>query len=128
MDTDERILRAVFPIGHWQYTISKVLNKIVDCRLQFRPEIKRASGASVSTNVFLNPDYHNLSGIIFSRRASVRSEKLKEMGSDFVYIHNPLATTNSVPEGYFKFGKEYVAKEANGEYIIESREFPTNQD
>ena len=116
-----RIIKAVFPIGDWQLNIDKNIHKVVESGLQFRPDIKRASGSTVSTNVFLNPDYQNLSGILYSH-ASVGSYQLTNMGSDFIYIHNPLAMNNRVPEGYFKFGKEFIPTEDNEQYIIECRE------
>jgi type I restriction enzyme S subunit len=123
MDTNNppRILKTVFPISYWRYKIDKNLHKIVDSRLQYRPNIKKTGGSKISTNIFLNPDYRALSGVLYSR-VSIRSDKLEEMGSDFIYIHNPLAVENRIPEGYFKFGKEFIPKEDNEGYIIESRE------
>lgn len=121
MNDPPRIIKAVFPVGYWQYTIDKHLHKIVNSRLQFRPQLERASGSSVSTNLFLNPEYQNLSGILYSR-ASVHKLP-KNMGEDFIFIHNPLATKNRVPCGYFKFGNEYIAKETGNNYVIECKKW-----
>jgi hypothetical protein len=110
-----RILKAVFPIGDLQVMIG---NKpgITDTKYQLRFKITRASGADVRTGLFLNPEYANLSGVLYSY-ASVRKVP-KKMGEDFVLIHNPLATTNRLPHGFFKVGREYIPIEDNGGYTI----------
>jgi len=116
METDTpRILKAVFPIGNWQVTIDKKTGAVIDTGYQLRFNIKRVEGVAVRTDLFLNPDYTNLSGVLYSR-ISVRNVPEK-MGEDFVFIHNPLAT-NQLPYGFLKVGREYIPTEDNEGYAI----------
>jgi len=117
METDTpRILKAVFPIGNWQVTIDKKTGAVVDTGYQLRFKIRRVGGAEVRTDVFLNPEYANLSGVLYSH-VSVRKVP-KKMGEDFVFIHNPLATTNRLPYGFLKVGREYMPTEDSEGYAI----------
>jgi type I restriction enzyme S subunit len=116
METEHpRILKAVFPIGDLQVTIDTKTGIVIDTKYQLRFKIRRASGADVRTDLFLNPEYASLSGVLYSY-ASVRKVPNK-MGEDFVLIHNPLAT-NRLPYGFLKVGREYIPTEDNGEYTI----------
>lgn len=110
-----QIVKAVFPVGLRKITISNETKKIVDLGFQVRTAIKRSSGAEISTDLFLNQSYQNLSGIIFSR-ASV-GRLVEPLGADFIFIHNPLAK-NPVPTGFFKRGREYTASECSDSYVI----------
>jgi hypothetical protein len=116
METEHpRILKAVLPIGDLQVIIDTKTGIVVDTKYQLRVKIKKASGADVRTDLFLNPEYASLSGIFYSC-ASVRKVPNK-MGEDFVLIHNPLAT-NRLSYRFLKIGREYMATEDNGEYAI----------
>jgi len=102
METETpRIVKAVLPIERvW---VESILGWYEDsCR---RGEIKRASGAPVRTDVFLNPEYKNISAVLYSHTDA--SNRPLTMGNDFILIHNPLAT-NRLPEGFLKVGREYV--------------------
>jgi len=114
METDTpRIFKAVFPIGNWQVKIDKKTGIVIGTALQFRPKISRLGGAEVRTDLFVNPEYANLSGVLYSH-ASVRNIGEK-MGEDFIFIHNPLAT-NKIPHGFLKVGREYIPIENNKGY------------
>ncbi len=65
----------------------------------------RSSGSSIETDLFLNPDYQGLSGIIYSQKDLFNLPS--QMGDEFIFVHNPLAK-NPIPDEYFKFGVEYV--------------------
>lgn len=118
-----RILRSLFPIGHEEVIAELDANetmKIVGNRFQFRPEIKKASGADVSTSIFLSPDYENLSAVLFSSVDVVN--RPGRMGQDFILVHNPLAK-NPLPNGFFKLGKEYTIQVLdNHRYQISAKE------
>jgi hypothetical protein len=118
METDTpRILMAVFPVGNWQVTINKKTGVVIDAGPQIRSKIRRTGGAEVRTDVFLDPEYSNLSGVIYSH-SSVRSSPFaRKMGQDFTFIHNPLAT-NQLQHGFLKVGREYIATENNDGYTI----------
>ncbi len=110
-----RIIKAVYPAGYTQITIDVKSRDIVDTSLQYRPSVKKASGEEISTDLFLNPEYENLSGILYSR-VSVRNLK-EHMGEDFIFVHNRLAN-NKVPQGFFKLGKEYTAEKNGDRYTF----------
>jgi type I restriction enzyme S subunit len=118
METDTpRILQAVFPIGNWQVTIDRKTGIAIDTGHQIRSRIRRAGGAEVRTDVFLDPEYSNLSGVVYSH-TSVRAYPFaKRMGQDFIFIHNPLAI-NKLRHGFLKVGREYVATENDDEYAL----------
>lgn len=99
-----RIMKAVLPIGFKQVTISKFSGPVVDWKYQYRPNISRSSGSSVATDLFLNPEYAGLSGVLYSR--SDVANVPNQMGDDMIFIHHP-NPTNAIPDGYFKFGMEY---------------------
>ncbi len=100
-----RIMKAVLPIGYKQVQISRLSAPVVNWTYQYRPNIYRKSGSAVPTDLFLRPEYANLSGIIYSR--SDVANHATQMGDDLIFIHNPKSTQNGVPRGYFKFGIEY---------------------
>ena len=116
------ILKVVFPIGYQQFTINKQTQEIIDSGFQFRPAVERTSGVQVSTDLFLNPAYENLSGILFSRASVERL--IEQLGKDFIFIHNPLAR-NPVPPGFFKFGREYTAQEGHENYTVTYKDWST---
>lgn len=117
METDTpRILKAVFPIGNWQITINRRTGAVINQGHHSRHIIKRAKGAEIMTDLFLNPEYAGLSGVLYSR-TSVRSVGQK-MGEDFVLVHNPLAT-NKIPHGFLKCGREYIPIENDNGYTLE---------
>lgn len=125
VDSDPpRILKAVFPIGYQQVTVNKQTLEIIDSGFQFRPTVERTSGEQISTELFLNPAYENLSGILFSR-ASV-NHLIKRLGEDFIFIHNPLAR-NPIPPGFFKFGREYTAQEGPENYTVTYKDWSTTE-
>lgn len=115
-----RIVKAVFPIGYPQVTISTDTMGIVDRGFQIRPAIGRTSGLQVTTDLFLNPAYENLSGVMYSR-ASVNN-LVRQLGEDFIFIHNPLAR-NPVQLGFFKIGREYTAHAGLDGYTITYRDW-----
>jgi hypothetical protein len=119
METDTpRILKAVFPIGNLQVTIDKKTGVVIDTGYQLRFKIRRVRGAEVRTDLFLNPVYANLSGVLYSHVSVGTYPFTKQMGEDFVFLHNPLATKNRIPHGFLKVGREYIPTEDNGGYKI----------
>jgi hypothetical protein len=69
-----------------------------------RPQIRKLSGGSVSTDIFLKKEYEGISGVLFSRTSIY--EAYTGMGKDFIFVHNPQAI-NKVPEGWLRAGYEY---------------------
>jgi hypothetical protein len=117
METDTpRIIKAVFPIGDLQVTIDTKTGIVTDTGYQLRFRIKRARGSEVRTDLFINPEYANLSGVLYSH-VSIRKIPEK-MGEDFVFVHNPLAINNQLPHGFLKVGREYIPTEGSEGYAI----------
>jgi len=110
-----RILKALFPIGDKFYTVDRNTKTIIDTGHKFRPAIQRSSGAGVTTQIFNDPTYSGISAVLYSR-AGVSKLPLKT-GEDFVFVHNPLATSK-VEHGFIKIGKEYIAQEETNKYKI----------
>ncbi len=85
--------------------------------------VKRKSGEKIETNFFLNPEYENISGIIFSSFYinSIATKKCfgldHNYGEDLLYIHNPMAK-NPIPEVFFKFGTEVKIDIDNEKYLL----------
>jgi hypothetical protein len=120
-----KILKAVFPIGHRQITIDKKSKKIIHDGFKLRNSITRAKGVAVATDLFLNPKYENLSGIVYS---GVGIRKIPErIGEDFVFIHNPLAK-NPISHGFLKVGTEYIAYEKANNYEIQPTKWNNSND
>lgn len=109
------ILKAVFPIGNLQIRINREDGSPIDSSLAYRPSISKASGASVDTDIFMNPTYEPLTGIIFSHTSANRYKN--NPGSDFLFVHNPISR-NHVPEGFFGFGVEYIPEDKGNEYVL----------
>jgi len=103
-----RIIKAVLPLGNKEVSISKLSGATVDWRYQYRPNIYRSSGSVVPTDLFLRPEYANLSGILYSR--SDVANHPNRMGDDFILVHNPKSTQNAIPHEYFKLGVEYFVE------------------
>ena len=109
------IIKAVFPVGDPQLEIDRKSHAVLGRSFQYRSSIKKNSGNSVPTDIFLNPDYKGITGILFSHVSVTRSPEA--IGSDFVFVHNPLAR-NPLPEGCFNFGAEYTTQDHGATYDL----------
>lgn len=109
------ILKGVFPIGDPYVAIDRNHGTITDSGHHHRLHIQKKSGAQIPTDFFLNPKSYLISGILYSNVDMVNHPS--EVGSNFIYIHNPKAK-NPLEKGIFKFGSEYWVE---GEYLINQR-------
>jgi hypothetical protein len=98
------IVQAVLPFGPASMTIDADTLAIIDAGPAYRPEVVKKSKASVSTCVFLDEQYADISGIFFSN--VIFKNFLSALGTDFIYLHNPKAT-NPLSAGWSKVGTEY---------------------
>jgi hypothetical protein len=80
---------------------------------QYRPKLRKSSGAEVSTELFTSKSYEKLSGILYSR-ASIR-RWASNLSQDFIFMHNPIAI-NKIPFGYFQTNREYMAQDSGKGY------------
>ncbi len=98
--TDDEIpyvLKALLPIGDYVYNFKDEIMKI-----EFRDRIIKEKGSEVFTNIFFNDRYKYISAIIYSNVSAHAFNK--DLGSDFILIHNPKAI-NPLPIDILKKGK-----------------------
>lgn len=107
-DDIPNIIKSVLPFRDLNVIIDWESNKIVGEEYSYRPEVKKESGASVSTRVFLDPVFSGISGILFSNSDFLNHPP--KIGKEFVFVHNPLAS-NPLPKGWLSVGREYEIKD-----------------
>ena len=100
------ILKALFPIGDQYASFLVDSNSDAESGYFFRSSIPKSSGTSVDSGYFLNEGYKTVSGVIFCSRGIGNTPEL--LGSNFLLIHNPLATIR-LPPGLLSRGAEYRA-------------------
>ena len=98
------VVMAVLPFGDPYVTIDIDKNEIIDHGYHHRGTIKKISGSEVPTYSFLNPEYSNISGILYSF-ADVWNYPSKP-GAEFIILHNPIAK-RPLPHGLLKVGREF---------------------
>lgn len=98
------IVKAVLPFGDPSYVYDLVADEIVSASYSYKPEIRTRNNSPVSTAIFQDPSYSGISGILFSL-VNVWNRP-STIGSDFLFIHNPLAT-NKISLGWPGIGHEY---------------------
>jgi hypothetical protein len=98
------IVKSVFPFGNLVAVWDTQENRIVESYHNFRDGIEKKSGETVSTNVFLDPEYARISTVLYSSIDALNRPKV--LGSDFILVHNPLAR-NPLSLGFFAFVFEY---------------------
>jgi hypothetical protein len=112
------IVRSIYPIGKRYVTWERATRNIVDAGYRFRPEVKKASGASVPTDLFLREEYSGISAILFSGVEA--ANRPDNMGGDFVFVHNFMARNcaNGLPIGFLKLGREFWVEEGKDDFIL----------
>lgn len=112
------IVKAVLPIGDLQVRMDRKTLEFSEPEHQYRDSIPKSSGESVSTSIFLDPDYECLSAVLFSLAHPVDPENIsKKRGHDFILVHNPLAR-NPLPRDLFKFCRQYGAEIKEDSFAI----------
>ncbi len=91
------ILKALLPIGNYY---SNFKNETLS--IGFRDKIVKKNGAEISTNIFFDDKYKHISAILYSNVNAYDFDK--DLGSDFILIHNPKAI-NPLPIDILKKGK-----------------------
>jgi hypothetical protein len=102
-----RIVRSVLPFGWQVVTVDTSSHKVVDRSYQYRAYLRKASGGTVDTDIFVKSEYSNISAVIFSN-VDVANRTLA-MGDDFIIVRNPLAL-RKLPDDFPKVGREYKAE------------------
>ena len=103
-DEPLNIVKALFPIGDPYVTLDKDTGNIVGQGFHIQPSIKKTSGQPISTRIFLDPSYFNISAVIFSN--SNMFNLPNDIGADLILVHNPQAKI-PLNRGWLPTGKEY---------------------
>lgn len=85
-----RIVRAVFPFGHYAVSMDVSTGSITRGFFQHRDAIVKKSGASVETTLFENPAFAGISACLYSVADAFNPPV--SMAHSLVLVHNPLAT------------------------------------
>ena len=101
--TIPRIVRCLLPIGHEVVHIDRTTGAAVDRSFVYQAQITKRSGSDVSTDLFLDPAYASISGVLYSRAHELN---YGTAGQDFVFCQNPLAAA-PLPHGWLPVGVEY---------------------
>jgi hypothetical protein len=91
-----RILQAAFTVGPLYVVINRETLQAVRHGYNFRSEISKSNGASVTTGVFQREEFSALSGMLCSRVDA--ANKPKTLGEDFQFVLNPHASVKVPPK------------------------------
>ena len=105
-DQPSYVVRSVYPFGMHIVTLDRQTAEIVDQGFQHRPYITKTRGSQVTTKVFEDPKYANISAVLYSR--SDAWSMPGPLGDDFQLLHNPIAK-NPLQLGWLKRGVELWA-------------------
>jgi len=109
------IVRAVFPANHLVVEIDRRDLSQKGKYLEYRASIRKTLGASVTTDVFLDPSCAHISAILFDQGSWVGQRS--HPGIDFAVVHNPTALV-PLPDEWYPVGTEYWWRDGSS---IESR-------
>jgi hypothetical protein len=82
-------VQAFLPIGPLEFIVDSKTGEMIDASYQYRPEISKLSGCSVSTRTFLEDGASFCSAVIHS--AVDCANHPFQLGGDFSVLHNPHA-------------------------------------
>lgn len=114
------IAKSVFPIGGLQVALDRDSLEVVDTSYQYRAVVEKSSGASVSTDIFLDPEYRDLSGVLYSRVDA--GNPTARMADDFILVHNPFAN-RPLDDGLLGRGTELTVRMEGDHGVIESTDW-----
>lgn len=116
-----RVVGAVLPAGNliafWDTQDAD--SRPLELGVEYRGSVAKKGGASVSTDLFLNPEYCFMSAII-SSCINLFSD-LPRTVSDFVFVHNPKAR-NPLPLGWLGIAREF-SYETNAKEVVVSNNY-----
>jgi type I restriction enzyme S subunit len=110
-----RIVRSILPVGFPQVTIDLKSNSITNQTYQYRDKVTKKSGSDVTTAIFFDDFYNNLSAVLFSNVDPANRPEL--LGQDFILTHNHRAT-NPVLMVFIKRGAEYRVKDFDDKFEL----------
>ena len=111
------IVRAVYPVNNLVIEVDRETKSVTDSHVQFRDRLVKKSGEEVTTDIFLDPSFSNISAVLFS--GSDWNFPAIKPGNDFILVHNSMAAT-PLPDGWF-IGDEYWWHYGENNWSVESR-------
>jgi hypothetical protein len=99
-----RIVRAALGVGNLVLELDRRTLARTGHSVEYQDEITNPKGASIRTDVFLDPAYAHISAVLYSTADWVNLPK--EPGTELILIHNHQATT-PLPRGWLPVGDEY---------------------
>jgi hypothetical protein len=102
--TPPEIVRAVYPANNPVLEINRETRAVTDRYVEYRDRVKKALGAEVATDVFLDPAFAHISAVLFDECDWVNPPK--PAGADCKLVHNSLAATQ-LPDAWLSAGTEY---------------------
>jgi hypothetical protein len=115
-----RIVQAAYPVEHLQVRFAIDTNAEVDRSLTYRNAISKASGQSISTDIFLSGEYRPVSALLFSCVNAVDSYCMA--GEDYVLVHNVRAAI-PISERLIGRGREFSVSEIDGNCSLKVKEW-----
>jgi hypothetical protein len=110
-------IQAFLGYGPLTAVIDTKSGEVIDTFHQYRPEVTKLSGASVSTNIFLEPNASFCSAVLHSGvDCTSHPERL---GGDFYVLHNPNAQ-HPLEEAVFDWCKQYFYRD--GRLVLQQAE------
>lgn len=100
-----RIVRAVFPFGHFAVPIDARTGEFGAGFYRHRAFITKAKGGVVSTALFEDPAYSGVSAALYSSTNAFNPPVAGKSG--MILVHNPLATMSRFPRGVLKNVADY---------------------
>jgi len=111
------IVKVLYSIGPQKMSIDKITLKVTSTSYNKRSELKKKSGATVNSSLFLTKEYSDISAIIYTNHNMLSPSFIE--GSDFRIIHN-INAKKPLPDDFFKLGWEY--RVINGEIRTKRRD------
>lgn len=99
-------VEATYGVGPEAVCIDQETAEPIGAMITFRPSIANANDSPVQTNIFLDPNYSQISGLLAAHKHPVRA--CFGDGDDLISIRSFVAD-NEVPSGFFPVSKEYWA-------------------
>lgn len=99
-----RIVRAVFPFGHYAVSMDVRTGNITKGSYLHRPTIQKTSGAPVGTTLFEDPAFAGISACLYSVADAFNPPY--SLARSLVLVHNPLATA-PLPRDSFRGLMQY---------------------
>jgi hypothetical protein len=98
-------IQAFLPVGPLTVVFDKITGKVIDTFYQYRSEVSKLSGNSVSTRAFLDEEVSFCSAVLHSSVDCANHPD--QLGSDFSVLHNPKAQ-HPFDNNVFKWWEQFT--------------------